>query len=97
MNTTAIEILGHVSERPLTPRRTPQPVAGTTRTACHESESRLWKLNSTAISPVKRGFESGLFLIASSFGIGATVYGLGQLVAFVHSDSLLHTVTALLR
>jgi hypothetical protein len=97
MNTTTIEILGHVSERPLTPGEMAQPVAGKTRTACRESESRLWKLTSTAISPVQRGFESSLFLIASSFGIGATVYGMGQLVAFIHSDSLVHTVTALLR
>ena len=97
MNTTTVEILGHVSERPLTPRRMAQPVAGKTRTARHESESRLWKLTSTAISPVNRGFETGLFLIASSFGIGATVYGMGQLVAFIHSDSLVQTVTALLR
>ena len=97
MKTTTIEVLGHVSERPLSPRRMAKPVAGKTRTACRESESCLWKLTSTAISPVKRGFESGLFLIASSFGIGATVYGMGQLVAFIHSDSLVHTVTALLR
>jgi len=97
MNTTTIEILGHVSERPLTPRRMAQPVAGKTRAACRESESRLWKLTSRAISPVKRGFESMLLLIASSFGIGMTVYGMGQLVAFIHSDSLVDTVTALLR
>jgi hypothetical protein len=97
MNTTTIETLGHGSERPLTPRGMAQAVAGQTRTACREVESRLWKLTSTAISPVKQGFESSLFLIASSFGIGATLYGMGQLVGFIHSDSLVHTVTALLR
>lgn len=96
MNSTTIEILAHVSERPLALRKTAQPIARKTRTACRESEPRLWKLTSTAISPVKRGFESSLFLIASSFGLGATVYGMGQLVVFIHSDSLVHTVTALL-
>jgi hypothetical protein len=99
MNSTFIKILGHVSERPLAPCGIAQPAAGKTRTACRkcEPEARLWKLTSTAISPVKQGFETSLFLIASSFGIGAMVYGMGQLVAFVHSDSLEHTITALLR
>jgi|ERR1700738_1037438 hypothetical protein len=99
MNSTTIEMLGRVSERPLPPRRKAQPFAIKTRTTCGKSEpeSRLWKVTSTVISPVKRGFESGLFLIASSFGIGATVYGMDQLVAFIHSDSLARTITALLR
>jgi hypothetical protein len=62
----------------------------------HVLESRLWKLSSTALSPVKRRFETGLFLIAGSLGIGATVYGMHQLIAFFHSDSLTQTITALL-
>jgi hypothetical protein len=49
------------------------------------------------MAPVKQGFETGMLLIAGSFGIGATVYGMGQLVAFIHSDSLVNTITALLR
>ncbi len=99
MESIIIGTLRHASTRALTPPGMAQPVVGQTPTACakSESESRLWKLTSTAISPVKQGFETGLFLIASSFGIGATVYGMGQLVAFIHSDSLAHTVKALLR
>jgi hypothetical protein len=97
MNSTIIEILGHASERPSAPRRMAQPLAGKTRSACRKSDSRLWKITSTAISPVKRGFETSLFLIAGSFGIGATAYGMGQVLTFIHSDSLVHTVTALLR
>jgi hypothetical protein len=97
MNSTFIEVLEHVSERSLTRRRKAPPFAIKTRTTCgnSEPESRLWKL--TAISPVKQLFETSLFLVASSFGIGTTLYGMGQLVAFIHSDSLAHTITALLR
>jgi hypothetical protein len=62
----------------------------------HGFESRLWKLSSTALSPVKRRFETGLFLIAGSLGIGATVYGMHQLIAFFHRDCLTQTITALL-
>jgi hypothetical protein len=95
MNSIFIEVLGHLPERSLTPRRKAWPFAIKTRNACGKSESRLWKV--TAISRVEQGFETGLFLIAGSFGIGATVYGMSQLVAFIHSDSLVHTITTLLR
>jgi hypothetical protein len=97
MNSTFIEVLEHVSERSLTRRRKAPPFAIKTRTTCgrSEAESCLWKV--TAISPVKQAFETSLFLVASSFGIGTTVYGIGQLVAFIHSDSLAHTIAALLR
>jgi hypothetical protein len=97
MNSTFIEVLEHVSERSLPRRRKAPPFAIKTRTTCGKSEpeSRLWKV--TFVSPVKQAFETSLFLIAGAFGIGTTVYGMGQLVAFIHSDSLAHTITALLR
>jgi hypothetical protein len=74
-----------------------QPFAVIARTNCSNSESRLFKVTSTTMAPMKQGFETGMLLIAGSFGIGATVYGMGQLVAFIHSDSLVNTITALLR
>ena len=96
MKYSALEL---TSASPRTLHRTAQPRAGEIRAISFNSEpeSRLWKLSSTALSPVKRGLETGLFLIAGLVGIGAVVYGLGHLLAFIHSDSLTRTVTALLQ
>jgi hypothetical protein len=97
MNSIILETFRHPSARSLTPRRKAQCVAGKTQTAGGKSEpeSRLWKLTSTVISAVTRGFENSLFLIASLAVIGVTVYSIDQLVAFIHSDALVHAITAL--
>ncbi|MBV8227550.1 MAG: hypothetical protein JO232_20425 [Verrucomicrobia bacterium] len=96
MKNSALEL---TSARPLTRHRTAQSRAGKIRAISFNSEpeSRPWKLSSTALSPVKRGLETGLFLIAGLVGIGAVVYGLGRLIEFMNSDSLTRTVTALLQ
>jgi hypothetical protein len=51
----------------------------------------------TAQPPVKRGLESGLFLILGVCGIAATIYSIGYLVAFIHRDSLTRTITGFLQ
>ena len=95
MKDSVIETLELPSTRP----RTAQPLAGKVRVISYisEPEAALWKLTSTARSPVKQGLEIGLFLIIAVSGIGAAVYGIAQLVAFIHSDSLTRTVTGLLQ
>jgi hypothetical protein len=97
MNSIILETFRHPSARSLTPRRKAQCVTGKTRTTGGKSgpESRLWKLTSTVISPVKPGSETSLFLIASLAGIGAIIYSIDQLVTFIHSDALAHAITAL--
>jgi hypothetical protein len=97
MNSIILETFRHISARSLTPRRKARCVAGKTRIAGgkSEQESRLWKLTLAAISPVTRGFEPSLFLMASLAGIGATVYSIDQLIAFIQSDALARAITAL--
>jgi hypothetical protein len=85
-------------ELPSTRPQTAQPLAGKGRVISYisEPETPVWKLTSTALSPVKQGLEIGLFLIIAVSGIGAAVYGIAHLVAFIHSDSLTRTITGLL-
>jgi len=95
MKDSVIETLELTSTRP----RTAQLLAGKGNVISYISEPEipLWKLTSPALSPVKRGLETALFLIIAVSGIGATVYGIAHLVAFIHSDSLTRTITGLLQ
>ncbi|MBV8225598.1 MAG: hypothetical protein JO232_10460 [Verrucomicrobia bacterium] len=95
MNDSVIETLELTS----TKRQAAKPLAGKGRVISYisEPETPLWKLTSPASSPVKRGLETALFLIIAVSGIGAVVYGIAHLVAFIHSDSLTRTVTGLLQ
>jgi hypothetical protein len=95
MNDSVIETLDLTATSP----RTAQPLAGKIRVISYvsEPETPLWKLTSTTLSPVNRGLETGLFLVIAVSGIGATVYGIAHLVAFIHSDSLTRTITGLLQ
>jgi hypothetical protein len=97
MNSIILETFRHSSVRSLTPRRKAQCVAGKIRIAGGkpEQESRLWKLALAAKSPVTRRLELSLFLMTSLAGIGATVYSIAQLIAFIQSDALAHAITAL--
>ncbi|MBV8414452.1 MAG: hypothetical protein JO251_04495 [Verrucomicrobia bacterium] len=99
MKESVIETLELTLTRPRTPRGTAQPLAGKGSVISYisEPETPLWKLTSPALSPAKRGLETALFLIIAVSGIGAVVYGIAHLVAFIHSDSLTRTVTGLLQ
>jgi hypothetical protein len=99
MYSTEIQSLEHLSAFPPTLRRMTRTLVGNVRTARDKSkpEPRLWKLTSTVASPVKRGIETGLFLIVGSLGFGVTIYSVCQLVTFFHNDSLTQKVNALLR
>jgi hypothetical protein len=99
MYSTEIQSLEDLSAFPQTLRKMTRTAAGSARTACDKSKSepRLWKLTLTVASPLKRGIETGLFLIVSSLGFGVTIYSVHQFVTFFHHDSLTQTVSALLR
>jgi hypothetical protein len=98
MHTTKTLILGEISPYPPTPRNLTQPVAKNVRTANGKAEPdpRLWKLTSTAYSPLRQQIETGLILFISASGIGVTAYCLGQVFSFFHNDAFLQTVTSLL-
>ena len=69
MKDSVIETLELTSTRP----RTAQLLAGKGNVISYISEPEipLWKLTSPALSPVKRGLETALFLIIAVSGIGA--------------------------
>jgi len=98
MHTVKTLILGKISFYPPTPRNLTQPVVKNVRTANGKAEPdpRLWKLTSTAYSPLSREIETGLILFISASGIGLTAYCLGQVFSFFQNDAFLQTVTSLL-
>jgi hypothetical protein len=99
MKDSVIETLELTSTRPRTPRGTAQLLAGKGSVISYisEPETPVWKLTWTALSSVKQGLEIGLFLIIAVSGIGAAVYAIAHLVAFIRSDSLTRTITGLLQ
>jgi hypothetical protein len=93
MNSIILETFRRPFPSSLKPRRKAQTIASKTLAADGKfaQKSRLWRLT----SPIEQRLEISLFLILSLAGIGATIYSIYQLLAFIQSDALAHAMTAL--